>query len=94
VGAQLAVWLANLIRLGRDPRREWNGTAALYRHPFGWLTAVRWALAVGGAAAGFTWLPVGFALVATGELLGRYLFYVTVVPLNIPGSFFGAQRGH
>ncbi|MGH9259166.1 MAG: hypothetical protein ACRD08_04590, partial [Acidimicrobiales bacterium] len=81
-------------RLGRDSRREWNGTVALYRHPFGWLTTARWALAVGGAAAGFSWAPVGFALVASGELLGRYLFYVTVVPLNMPGSFFGAARRH
>jgi hypothetical protein len=23
---------------------------------------------------------------------GRYLFYVTVVPLNIPGSFFRSRR--
>ena len=23
-----------------------------------------------------------------GEILGRYLFFVTVVPKNIPGSFF------
>lgn len=94
VGAQLAVWLANLARLRRDPRREAQGTVTLHRHPFGWLTAARWALALGGAVAGFAWLPVGFALVALGELLGRYLFYVTVVPLNIPGSFFSPSRRH
>jgi len=94
VGAQLVVWLANLVRLSRDDRREWNGTVALYRHPFGWLTALRWALALAGAVAGFAWLPLGFALIATGELIGRYLFYVTVVPLNMPGSFVGAQRRH
>ena len=94
LGAQLLVWLANLVRLGRDPRREWNGTVALYRHPFGWLTAARWGLAAGGAVAAFTWGPVGFVLVALAELVGRYLFYVTVVPLNIPGSFFGAGRRH
>jgi hypothetical protein len=40
------------------------------------------ALALQGLA-----LPA-FAFVAVGELLGRYLFYVTVVPLNVPGSFF------
>ena len=94
VSAQLAVWSANLVRLRRDPRREWNGTVALHRHPFGWLTALRWVLAVGGAAAAFTSPPVGLGLVAVGELIGRYLFYVTVVPLNIPGSFFGAHRRH
>ena len=94
LGAQLMVWLANLVRLRRDPRREWNGTVSLYRHPFGPLTAARWALAAGGAVVAFTWLPMGFVLVALGELIGRYLFYVTVVPLNIPGSFFGAGRRH
>jgi DMSO reductase iron-sulfur subunit len=31
---------------------------------------------------------VSFCLSLSGELLGRYLFFVTVVPKNIPGSFF------
>jgi formate dehydrogenase iron-sulfur subunit len=96
VGAQGAVWAANLVRLGRDPRREWNGTVALYRHPLGWLSALRWALAGAGAAAALVAEApaAAFALVASGELAGRYLFYVTVVPLNIPGSFFGRSRRH
>jgi formate dehydrogenase iron-sulfur subunit len=92
LGAQLAVWVANLVRLGRSRRREWNGTVSLYRHPFGWLTVLRWALATAGAVAAFSTPLGGFALVALGELIGRYLFYVTVVPLNIPGSFFGQGR--
>jgi formate dehydrogenase iron-sulfur subunit len=28
-----------------------------------------------------------------GELLGRYLFFVTVVPKNMPGAFFTTQKG-
>jgi DMSO reductase iron-sulfur subunit len=95
IAGQAVAWLANLVRLARDHRREWNGTVALYRHPFGWLTTLRWALVVAGAVAGSTWsVAAGFGLVVTGELLGRYLFYVTVVPLNMPGSFFGARRRH
>jgi len=36
-----------------------------------------------------------FLLSLLGELLGRYLFFVTVVPKNIPGSFFtGNGSGH
>lgn len=36
-----------------------------------------------------------FSLSLLGELLGRYLFFVTVVPKNIPGSFFtGNGSGH
>lgn len=38
---------------------------------------------------------VCFLLSLAGEFLGRYLFFVTVVPKNIPGSFFtGNGRGH
>jgi formate dehydrogenase iron-sulfur subunit len=92
--AQAAVWLANLARLARDPRREARGTVTLYRHPFGWLTAGRWALAAAGAAVGFRWPAAGLALVALGELAGRYLFYVTVVPLNMPGPHYRPGRGH
>ena len=89
LGAQLAVWLANLARLARDPRREATGTVTLYRHPFGWLTGP----ALGGwrpAAAGLAlagWPLAALAAVGLGELIGRYLFYVTVVPLNIPGPW-------
>lgn len=34
-----------------------------------------------------------FGLSLLGELLGRYLFFVTVVPKNIPGSFFTVNGG-
>ena len=33
-----------------------------------------------------------FVLSLLGELLGRYLFFVTVVPKNIPGSFFAGDK--
>jgi formate dehydrogenase iron-sulfur subunit len=92
--AQAAVWLANLARLARDPRREARGTVTLHRHPFGWLTAGRWALVAAGAAVGFGWPAAGLALVALGELAGRYLFYVTVVPLNMPGPHYRPRRRH
>jgi DMSO reductase iron-sulfur subunit len=92
VGAQLAVWVANLVRLRFDPRPEAQGTVTLYRHRFASLTAVRAGLAVVGAALAFVSLPSAFALVALGELVGRYLFYVTVVPLNIPASFLATPR--
>jgi len=36
-----------------------------------------------------------FVISLLGELLGRYLFFVTVVPKNIPGAFFAAKgAGH
>jgi formate dehydrogenase iron-sulfur subunit len=128
-GAQLAVWLVNLLRLRRDRRREWRGTVSLHRRPFLGLSLVRLALAIAGVAVWLTWalgsegpgsaglgpgaggsaslgagpgaggsgatwaVLAGFVLVASGELVGRYLFFVTVVPLNIPGSFFRGRAG-
>jgi DMSO reductase iron-sulfur subunit len=97
LGAQLTVWLVNLVRLGRDPRREWRGTVALHRHPFLGLSLLRAGCA--GAAAGLavaTAVPAlaVLALAGLGELVGRYLFYVTVVPLDIPGSFLARPRSH
>jgi len=45
-------------------------------------------LSLGGIAAGLVGpLPLAVALVFGGELISRYLFYVTVVPLDMPGSF-------
>jgi DMSO reductase anchor subunit len=92
--AQLALWLANLVRLARDPRREWNGTVVLHRDRFPTLTALRVAATVGGIALATTAAPAAFVLVllGLGELVGRYLFYVTVVPLNMPGSFARTTR--
>ena len=42
---------------------------------------------------------VGFSMACfifslLGEFIGRYLFFVTVVPKNIPGSFFTMNGGH
>src|SRR5688572_23663328 len=34
------------------------------------------------------------AMALAGEVLGRYLFFVTVVPLEMPGHFFSKGRGH
>lgn len=44
--------------------------------------------------AGFLgWGAACFLCSLFGELLGRYLFFVTVVPKNIPGSFFTGKGG-
>jgi len=36
---------------------------------------------------------LSFVLALVGEFVGRYLFFVTVVPKNMPGSFFTKGRG-
>jgi Fe-S-cluster-containing dehydrogenase component/DMSO reductase anchor subunit len=85
----LAVAAANLARLARGRRIEWRGTVRLVLRRFRRLAALGAALSVGGvaAAAGGGPRPLAVGLVAGGELVGRYLFFVTVVPLDMPGSF-------
>jgi hypothetical protein len=50
------------------------------------------ALESGRAAALLAAALLVVALAA--ELAGRYLFFVTVVPRNVPGSFFTRRPGH
>ena len=50
-------------------------------------------LALGGVVlpmAGY--VAIGFAFAVAGELLGRYLFFVSVVPKNMAMTFFGQQQ--
>jgi DMSO reductase iron-sulfur subunit len=41
----------------------------------------------------FSLSAASFLISLVGELMGRYLFFVTVVPKNIPGSFFTTNGG-
>jgi formate dehydrogenase iron-sulfur subunit len=93
VVAQLVVTGANLWRLAADGRPERRGTVQLTLVWFRPLFAIRVlaGLAAAGTALGGA-LAVAAVLVAVAEVAGRYLFYVTVVPLNIPGSFFRSPR--
>jgi DMSO reductase anchor subunit len=95
IGVQLGATIANLARLQRKARIEWWGAVRLTLHWFripsclavvGWLAGA--ALAVNGMALAAL-LPV-----AVAELIGRYLFYVTVVPLDMPGSFSRSSKKH
>jgi DMSO reductase anchor subunit len=84
----LVVTAANLARLARGDRIEWWGSVRLTLRRFRNLFAGQVILLVGGLLAAVSGpLVVALALVATGEVIARYLFYVTVVPLDMPGSF-------
>jgi formate dehydrogenase iron-sulfur subunit len=88
VAAGLVVTGANLTRLARGERIEWWGAVRLALRRFRRLSALAAILSLGGLAAGLAApLPLAVGLVFGGELIGRYLFYVTVVPLDMPGSF-------
>ncbi|MEA2843126.1 MAG: hypothetical protein QOJ69_797 [Actinomycetota bacterium] len=96
---QLAVanHLVRTVRTRDDHQHQ--GTAQLLSGQFQNLFWFRLATAVMGLAL-LAWVPFGMggpaaegrlgvalALVAAGELAGRYLFYVTVVPFSVAGSY-------
>ena len=88
VVVQAAGTVANLVRLRLAGTNEARGTLRL---TLDWFRTALIALAVGtlaaGLAAGAGLVVLALPLMALSELLGRYLFYVTVVPLDMPGSF-------
>lgn len=100
VVGQLLVQLSLLAGLAGRSDREHRASTRLLLDHFGGLFALRlglalaalgilgWAAATGSVAAPAGW---GLVLLGTGELIGRYLFYVTVVPTDMPGSFWGRR---
>jgi formate dehydrogenase iron-sulfur subunit len=95
--AALAATWANWLRLALDGRRAWRGAVRLELRWFRGWTAVRTVGALAGVGAIVAGAPavVAFPLLALGELVGRWLFYVAVVPLNMPGAFWrGAAGSH
>lgn len=52
------------------------------------------AESLAGSTAGVVLSSTAFGLALLGELIGRYLFFVTVVPRNMPGGFFSAGGSH
>ena len=102
---QLGV-LRHLLRTVRARTdRQYAGTATLLSGPFRGLLLARvaavpvtlalltWALTgpLDGAHAGGR-LATALGTAALGELAGRYLFYVTVVPYRMAGSFLSRTR--
>jgi hypothetical protein len=58
---------------------------------------LRLASGIAAVVAAVIGLPmvVAFAALALSEAVGRWLFYVAVVPLNMPGAFWrGAAGSH
>lgn len=95
--AQLFVYEALVNRVADRGEREYRGTARLLFEHFRWLFFLRVALAGVACAllalaafSGATALILGgaFLAAAIGELIGRYLFYVTVTPMSTAGTFF------
>jgi DMSO reductase anchor subunit len=90
----LVALAANLIRLRGDAEISRGGTPALYLHRLRAWTGLRVLLALGALVALLTGpLVLAAALALGAEVVGRWLFYVTVVPANMPGSFWRHAAG-
>jgi formate dehydrogenase iron-sulfur subunit len=96
VGVALLATAANWLRLSLGPRQPWWGSVRLELCWFRWWTVLRWTSALMGVAAAVAGpVVVALLLIGTSELIGRWLFFVTVVPLNMPGSFWrGTAAAH
>ncbi len=97
VATALAATVANWLRLARNPSQPHRGSVRLELRWFRAATTARVLTAMGGIAAALAGAPIAisFVAVALSETLARWLFYVTVVPLNMPGAFWrGAAGSH
>jgi formate dehydrogenase iron-sulfur subunit len=85
----------NWARLARRADQAWRGAVRLELRWFGPATAVRLTATAVGVGVGLAGGPAAVVLLAlaVGEVLGRWLFFVTVVPLNMPGSFWRGTAG-
>jgi DMSO reductase anchor subunit len=88
--AQLLNQIAKFVALMRSEEFEKQASARLLSQELARPFLVRLVLLVaGGVALPLAgWMTAGFLLALAGELLGRYLFFVSVVPKNMALSFF------
>ncbi|MGQ0830761.1 MAG: DmsC/YnfH family molybdoenzyme membrane anchor subunit [Microthrixaceae bacterium] len=94
ISVALVALAANVGRLWRDADISRGGTAELYANRLRAWTLTRVAVAVVGIVVALVGpLAAAVALVLAGEVIGRWLFYVTVVPANMPGSFWRRTAG-
>ncbi len=90
----------NWCRLARHHSQPWRGAVSLELRWFRPWTIGRWMLvgvAIVAAVSGQSWMSLwlALALATASEAIGRWLFFVTVVPLNVPGAFWrGAAGSH
>jgi hypothetical protein len=87
--AQLLNLVTRLIELTCSDEFELRASARLLGNDLKRLLFIRIVLLIaGGVALPLLHIPLAALLVATaGELLGRYLFFVSVVPRNMAAPF-------
>jgi len=91
--AQLLNQMLKLLRLTRSDAFELRASARLLVNDFAWLFLLRLTLLVSAGIA----VPLagygkfGLLPALAGELISRYLFFVTVVPRNMAASFMAKE---
>ncbi|MBI1357477.1 MAG: 4Fe-4S ferredoxin [Acidobacteria bacterium] len=82
------------VRLIRSEEFERQASARLLSNELsrGFLARIALTVAGGVALPLAGWPLAGFVLALAGETLGRYLFFVSVVPKNMAMSFFSRQE--
>jgi len=90
---QLLVQGARFLWLSRSEEFELKASARLLANDLSKLFLLRFALLVIGGLVlpALGYVAAGFALALAGEFLGRYLFFISVVPKNIAASFFAGR---
>jgi formate dehydrogenase iron-sulfur subunit len=84
--------VAHWVRLGRSSELTRYGAVRLELRWFRPWTVLRLALAAAGAVLVAPAPLAALAVVLAAELIGRWLFFVTVVPMDVPGSFWRGAR--
>jgi DMSO reductase iron-sulfur subunit len=89
-GGQLLNQIGKLVTLTRSDEFEKQASARLLSHEFAPAFLLRLALLMaGGVVLPLVGLPkLAFIVALAAELLGRYLFFVTVVPKNMARTYF------
>jgi formate dehydrogenase iron-sulfur subunit len=92
--AQLLNQVWKFITLTRSDEFEKQASARLLSEEFGRAYLLRLAmLIVGGIVLPLLgWLRLGFSVALGAEFLGRYLFFVTVVPKDVARTYFERSR--
>ncbi|MCB9383957.1 MAG: dimethyl sulfoxide reductase anchor subunit [Bryobacterales bacterium] len=92
--AQLLNQAWKFVRLTRSEEFERQASARLLSNELSKLFLLRQAFtALGAVALAVAGYPAaGFVAAFAGEVLGRYLFFVSVVPKNMAMSFFGQHQ--
>jgi DMSO reductase anchor subunit len=88
--AQLLNGLLKLIAMSASEEFELRASVRLLANDLRpWFVARLALLIVGGIVLPLSGHPgIGFCLALSGEMVSRYLFFVTVVPKNMAASFF------